>query len=111
MWIVAVVVPCGPTYSARTSRRVLRRMIENSQRYLELSDRNPIMNVANYAIARTWAESSLHLASEEAIKAATGTDANHIIDTAQQKLDRAIKKINRHLPRRVRIQPDTLLTS
>ena len=98
-------------YSARTSRRVLQRMVESCKRSLEQSDRSATMNVAHYATARTWAEAALFLASEESIKNITGADLPHLMDRSQRKLDASVRDVNRTLPRSSRIPVDRVLIS
>ena len=97
-------------FSARTSRRVVQRMIEACQRALERNDRSPTQNVAQAAVARPWAEAALAVASEETIRTVTGVDCTHLIDRAQRKLDAGVRAVNRHAPR-VRVHPDELLAS
>lgn len=98
-------------FSARTSRRVVQRMVEACTRALAQDDVSPTMNIVHATTARTWAEATLMLSSEEAVKRVTGFDMPHLVDKSQRKIDASVRAMNHRLPRHSRIQPDRLLAS
>ena len=90
----------SPTFSGRTSRRVVTRLIEESQQALESRDRNPAKQLANVVTARTWAQAAIALVGEDGTKAVTGVDARHLVDKAQSRVKKIVQQLN--IPQRQR---------
>ena len=97
--------------SVHTARRVAGRLVEESQRALAQRDRSPVNDLVNIVTARTWAQASLALASEDAVRSATGVDPHQLVDRAQRRIDRTVRTLNDRLPHKHRVRVDDVLVS
>ena len=97
------------SFSGRTSRRVVARLIEESQHALESQDRNPAKQLANVVTARTWAQAAIALVGEDGTEAITGVDARHLVDKAQSRVKKIVQQLNKRVPRRKRTSGDSVL--
>lgn len=101
----------GAVYSPRTSRRVVKRLMEEAQRSLDVRARNPVRELTNLVQARTWAQAATHLAGEEGVRRATGVDPAHVVDQATRRIEENLRAVNARVPRRARVRMDEILVS
>ena len=95
--------------SGRTSRRLVGRLVEESQRALARADKKPVTDLVNVVTARTWAQAAVALAGEDGVQQATGVDPRLLVDKAHARVERAARALNSRLPRKQRAAIDTVL--
>ena len=93
-------------YTPRTSRRVVRRLVEESQRAMAQEDKNVVLTLVARATARAWAQAAAVLAGEDGARKATGVDLPSIVDQAQRDMDTAVSALNVELGRKHRVRKD-----
>ena len=96
-------------YTTRTSRRVVRRLVEESQRAMAQEDKNVVLTLVARATARAWAQAAAVLAGEDGARKATGVDLPSIVDQAQRDMDTAVSALNVELGRKHRVRKDQVL--